>query len=99
LTVTNRCELDGRIVAIEPLRYTPAGIPIVRMTIEHASEQIEAGMPRQVGLEIGCVLTDAQARLAKQATLGAKVSIEGFIAPKSKARRSLEIHVRNIRFE
>lgn len=99
MTSTNRFEVTGRIVAIEPLRYTPAGIPIVRFTLEHASEQNEAGAVRSVGFELSCVATESIARLTAQARLGTGAQVQGFMAPRTKTARSLEVHVQSIQFE
>ena len=35
----NRLVLGGEIVNLEPLRYSPAGIPIARATLKHQSKQ------------------------------------------------------------
>jgi primosomal replication protein N len=98
-SATNCFEVVGRVVAIEPLRYTPAGIPIVRFVLLHASEQLEAGSARTVGFELGCVATESLARLTAQAPLGTTARVSGFLAPRTKAGRTLEVHVQSIHFE
>jgi len=35
----NRLVLGGEIVNLEPLRFSPAGIPIARATLKHQSKQ------------------------------------------------------------
>ncbi len=35
----NRLVLGGEIVNLEPLRYSPAGVPIARATLKHQSKQ------------------------------------------------------------
>ncbi len=95
----NHFEVVGRIVAIEPLRYTPAGVQIVRFTLQHASEQQEAGAVRNVGFEMSCVATESLARLTAQAPLGTNARLGGFLAPRTKAGRTLEVHVQSIQFE
>lgn len=45
--------LSGTLVAPAQIRYSPAGIPIARFLLEHASSQSEAGVHRPVRLRIG----------------------------------------------
>lgn len=99
MTAANRVEVAGQITAVEPLRYTPAGIPIARFALAHASEQQEAGAARSVTFEVQCVATESLARLAAQARLGSNARVSGFLAPRTKAARSLEVHVQSIQFE
>jgi thiol-disulfide isomerase/thioredoxin len=41
----NLLVIDGEVVQIETLRYTPAGIPLLSFVLRHLSEQVEAGKP------------------------------------------------------
>jgi primosomal replication protein N len=41
---TNLLVIEGEVVQIETLRYTPAGIPLLSFVLRHLSEQVEAGM-------------------------------------------------------
>ena len=55
----NRLVLGGEIASLEPLRYSPAGIPIARATLKHQS--------RQSGQLMQCELTvAAQGETAKK---------------------------------
>jgi len=47
--------LSGRVCARPQIRYSPAGIPIARFTLEHESDQVEAQRPRRARLRIGVV--------------------------------------------
>lgn len=91
--VSNRLEIDGEIVALDQLRYTPAGIPILTITFRHTSIQDEAGMKRQAECEIQAV---AMAELAKQAqslSIGEKIKVAGFLARKSLKNDRLMLHI------
>jgi len=99
LIASNRLILTGRVVELEPLRYTPAGVAIVRFKIEHDSEQIEAGAVRQLHMEIACVATETMARLVCAAPLGSSLRVDGFIAHRSKTHRGIELHALDIQFE
>ena len=76
----NQTILSARIAEAKPLRYTPAGLPAVDLTLEHESEALEAGHPRQVKVEIRAVAfgTDAET-LARQA-VGSGFRFTGFLA-------------------
>ncbi len=78
-------------------RYTPAGIPILTAKLLHASEQIEAGMVRQVAFEVAAVAAGDLASRLEQATLGAHYRFEGFLARKTRNSKSLVLHLTNFR--
>ena len=89
----NRIEIEGSIAALERVRYTPAGVPIVELKLTHASEQLEAGKPRQVELEISAVAAgDLTGRLSRT-PLGARIRASGFLAHKGKAKIQLVMHI------
>jgi len=54
VSVTERGDNSFHCIATlaerDVLRYTPAGIPMVSAILTHTSEQLEAGISRQVGL-------------------------------------------------
>lgn len=53
----NRLELTGELVKTPQVRYSPAGVPIARLWMEHRSSQSEAGRGRAVSLRIEVRLT------------------------------------------
>jgi len=85
-------------VELGVLRYTPAGVPAVEFRLAHESEQPEAGGRRKVQAELGAIAFDTQARLMAEAKLNARVSLQGFLAAKSKRSKRLILHVTNIEF-
>ena len=87
----NELVLSGSIAAKEPLRYTPAGLPLLQLVLMHQSEQSEAGAPFRAALEaVVLVLGDAAAALDRQ-PLGTQISVKGFLARKSRNSRQLVI--------
>ena len=48
LAVDNRLVLSGSLSKAPEIRYSPAGVPIARFTLQHQSRQQQAEMPRQV---------------------------------------------------
>jgi primosomal replication protein N len=84
--------LTGRVAETEPLRYTPAGLPLLQFRLAHKSLQVEAGYKRQVECEVTCVaLGDAATRLTR-VQLGAEVRVEGFLNRKNRMSAQLVLH-------
>lgn len=84
------------MVQIEPLRYTPAGIPLLSVILGHASEQIEAGMKRKVECEVNAVILGDLA--LKGLKTGAQIIAQGFLARRSLKSTQLVMHVNNIEY-
>ena len=83
------------MVQIEPLRYTPAGIPLLSVVLHHVSEQIEAGMKRKVECEVNAVILG---ELALQGLkIGAQIIVQGFLARRSLNSTQLVMHINEIK--
>jgi len=80
------------------LRHTPAGVPVLEFGLQHESERIEAGKPRTVILEIDAIAFEGDARQVAGAALGSRLSVEGFLAAKSRRSRKVVLHVTRIEF-
>ena len=72
-------------------------MPALNFRIGHASEQMEAGNPRNVRLEIDAVALGEVAEQMSRAPLQAEFRFEGFLALRSKMSRLPVLHVN--RFE
>ena len=83
------------MVQIEPLRYTPAGIPLLSVILRHASEQIEAGMKRKVECEVNAVILGDLA--LKGLKTGAQIIAQGFLARRSLKSTQLVMHINDIK--
>lgn len=82
------------VISLEPIRYTPAGIPLLSFVLQHASEQIEAGLKRKVECEVNAV---ALGEIAKQSIqLGSNIKAKGFLAKRSAKSTQLVFHIQNI---
>jgi len=75
------------------VRYTPAGIPMVSAILAHSSEQLEAGISRQVGFELRAVAAGTIADRLERAEMGALFRFSGFIARKNRNSKSLVFHL------
>ena len=90
--------LSGKLIELDALRYTPAGIPVVNFRLSHASEKSEAGAMRAVECEISGLAFEREARLMAAARPGMQVRIAGFLDRKSRDSKQLILHTTNIEF-
>jgi len=81
---------------MEPLRHTPAGLPVVDFTLAHASQQTEAGSPRQVEFEMPAKATGEIATRVAKMRQGCMVEAQGFLNRKHRMSRQMVLHVTNI---
>jgi primosomal replication protein N len=75
------------------LRYTPAGIPMVSAVLTHTSEQLEAGISRQVGFELNAIAAGTIADRLERAQMGALFRFIGFMARKNRNSKTLVLHL------
>jgi primosomal replication protein N len=94
----NRLVIEGELVESDALRYTPAGVPILKFRLAHRSKQSEGGGARDVGCELDAVAFEAQARLLATAPLGTSLKIEGFLDRKTRSGRAVVLHANQIEF-
>jgi primosomal replication protein N len=94
----NQLVLSGKLIELDALRYTPAGIPVVNFRLSHASEKSEAGAMRAVECEIAGLAFEREARLMAAAQMGMKVKVTGFLDRKSRVSKQLVLHTTNIEF-
>ena len=92
----NRFVVDGELVELDGLRYTPAGVARIGLKIRHVSTQQEAGTQRQVQCEIPALALGAAAQQASSLRLGQQVKVEGFLAQRSLRSTQLVLHINNI---
>jgi len=89
----NQFQFVATIAEREAIRYTPAGIPIVSAKLRHSSQQVEAGVQRQVEFEIAAVAAGEISGRFSQAELGTSFYFTGFMARKNRNSRSLVFHI------
>ena len=78
---------------IEPLRYTPAGLPLLGFAVRHASEQMEAGISRKVECEMSVVAIGEIAERARRIEMSDRVKLAGFLAKRSLKSTQLVLHL------
>jgi primosomal replication protein N len=89
----NVVALSGELKTIEPLRHTPAGIPLLNFRLAHKSQQMEAGYKRQVECEVNGIAIGEVAVVMSRMPAGAAVSVEGFLNRKNRMSAQLVLHV------
>jgi len=89
----NRLELIARASQIEPLRHTPAGLPIARAWLEHQGQVNEADVPRQVCFGVQAVALGALAQQLAETTDGTLLQVSGFLAPLRQGSDRLVLHI------
>ena len=90
--VTNAVTLAGTLAHVEPLRHTPAGLPLLQFRLAHRSLQIEAGYKRQVECEVNCVVLGQAANELARLKPGVEISATGFLNRKNRMSAQLVLH-------
>ena len=88
----NEIALSGELTTVEPLRYTPAGIPLLGFKLMHRSNQTEAGLKRQVECELGGVAMAEVAVSMARLKPGQAVKVSGFLNRKNRMSAQLILH-------
>ena len=88
----NRLVLSAQLIERSALRYTPAGLPALDLTLQSESEVSEDGRPRKVSLQIKAVVIGGLCRRLAGLPLGHAGEWAGFLAA-SRNQRGLVFHV------
>ena len=89
--------LSGVVVGLEAIRYTPAGIPLLSFVLQHVSEQIEAGLKRNVECEVNAVAIGDIAKT--NIHIGDNIKAKGFLAKRSAKSTQLVFHIEQLHIE
>jgi len=95
----NAVALHGELTEIEPLRHTPAGIPLLHFKLQHRSHQNEAGFKRQVECEMGAVAMGEVAVMLARLTEGQNVTVSGFLNRRNRMSRQVILHATEAKTE
>ena len=77
------------------MRYTPAGLPALDLSLKHESEVFEDGQPRRVSMEMKAVAIGAITRPLLALDLGSTGFYTGFVTS-SRNKRGLLFHVTSV---
>ena len=92
----NETALSAQVLEREPLRHTPAGVPVLEMLLEHESEVEEAGHPRRVELTIQAVAVGDLALMLADIAPGTALRVQGFLAPVRQGAVKLKLHLQQV---
>jgi primosomal replication protein N len=95
----NQIVISGEIIAMDSLRYTPAGVARVALTLSHTSQQTEANVLRQVQCEVNALAFAEVADKVVQFAVGQNIKVRGFLARQSMRSRQLVLHINDIILE
>jgi primosomal replication protein N len=88
----NRLLLLASLVERQVLRYTPAGLPALNLSLKHEGQASEDGQPRKVSLEIRAVGIGQVTQPLGSMALGSAGLFAGFLAP-ARNGRGLVFHI------
>jgi len=91
----NRLVLLAQLVQKGALRYTPAGLPALDLSLRHESEVTEAGHPRKVSLEMRAVGIGAVVERIGRLAAGDAAGFAGFLGP-SRNGKGVLLHITEI---
>ena len=80
---------------MDPLRHTPAGVPLVQFRLAHKSLQVEAGYKRQVDCEVTCVALGETAVALSRVDPGTQLKVTGFLNRKNRMSAQLVLHAKS----
>ena len=89
----NQVYLQARVVDIQSIRHTPAGLPVLDLVLENSADVIEAAHQRRVEFTIIARALGSQATQLQALALGTELRVEGFLAPTRKNSSKLVLHI------
>ena len=91
----NRFVLTAALVQRSALRYTPAGLPALDLSLAHESTVSEDGQPRKVSMEMRAVAIGAVTQPLAVLALGQGGTFAGFLAS-ARNGRGLLFHITSV---
>ncbi len=91
----NRLVLSAQLVERGALRYTPAGLPALDLSLKHESEVSEDGHPRKLSLEMRAVAIGAITQALGAMALGSSGHFGGFLAA-ARNGRGMRFHITSV---
>jgi primosomal replication protein N len=91
----NRLVLQATLVQRQAMRYTPAGLPALDLSLAHSSTVSEDGQPRQVSFEMRAVAIGAVTQSLTPLPLGSTGTFAGFLTSQRNGR-GLLFHITEV---
>ena len=87
--------LTARIVERAALRFTPAGLPALDVSLQHESEMVQLGVNRKVAFEVRARAVGDISVAIQAAELGVDHVFEGFLGAQRNGR-GIVFHIQSI---
>ena len=91
----NRLVLEATLVQRAAVRYTPAGLPALDLSVKHDSEVSEDNQPRKVSMEMKAVAIGAITQALLPLELGSTGLFAGFLTS-TRNGRGLLFHITSV---
>ena len=91
----NRLVLTACVVERGALRYTPAGLPALDLSLRHESQVTQDGLPRQVSMEIRARAVGDITGTLSRIGLGSTHGFAGFLGSQRNGR-GIVFHVTEV---
>lgn len=95
----NQASLSGALAEKRAKRFTPAGLPVLELTLAHESDVTEAGLARRVIFEVKAKAVGPIAERIEQVSLGQKIRATGFLAPSRQHSKQISFHMTDFELE
>ena len=82
----NRLVLSAQLLARGALRYTPAGLPALDVTLKHESQVTQDGQPRKVSVEIKARAVGEISGRIERLAVGSEHGFAGFLGSQRNGR-------------
>jgi primosomal replication protein N len=93
----NQVVMTGTVSQRSRLRYTPAGLPVLELLLQHDSRQTEAGGGVVIRLDLPVVAIGDIVATMDAITDGTAVKVKGFLANRSARSTQPILHLQAIR--
>ena len=82
----NRLVLSAQLVERGAVRYTPAGLPALDLSLKHESEVTQDGTPRKVSMEIKARAVGQITQRLAEIAIGSSHGFAGFLGSQRNGR-------------
>ena len=82
----NQLILNAQVLQVGAIRYTPAGLMALDLSLKHEGQAQEAGKPRQVSLEIKAVGIGELCKRLQALGVGSEALFTGFLSHQRNGR-------------
>lgn len=93
----NKLLISACVIELDVIRYTPAGLAIIELVLEHLSEVFEAGQKRTVQLQLKARAMGKMAHELSRLPLNSFVEVEGFLAHTYRNSTQVCLHILSYR--